>query len=97
MAAVDTMILANIHLRRAQKLALQRRAKTHGTNLAEEIRNAVDAYLDGISAEDLALLNKATIQAQTMLMEMSESLAATNRKADKVFQELEKLRSAKGA
>lgn len=86
------MELTNIHLRPAQKRALQQRAKAHGTNVAEEIRNAVDSYLAGMTAEEIQLLDVATRSAEAMLIEMQDMLEETNRKAGRIFQEMARLR-----
>ena len=45
----DTMELTNFHLGRKQKMALRERARAKGTNVAEEIRSAVDAHLSGVA------------------------------------------------
>ena len=91
--SADTLELTNFHLGRSQKRALKERAKARGTNLAEEIRSAVDAYLAGITPEELALLDAATKHAARDIAEMNEMLEATNRKADRIFAELEKIRA----
>jgi hypothetical protein len=91
----ETMELTNLHLRRSQKRALKERAKAKGTNVAEEIRNAVDAYLAGVTPEELQLLDAATKQAESAIAEMNAMLAATNRRAEQVFAELEALRAAR--
>jgi hypothetical protein len=88
----ETMELTNFHLGRSQKLALKERAKAKGTNVAEEIRNAIDAYLTGVSPEELELLEIAARQAASGIAEMNAMLEATNRKADRVFAEMAKLR-----
>ena len=90
----DTMELTNFHLGRKQKLALRERARAKGTNVAEEIRKAVDAYLSGVSPEELDLLDVATRKAQADIAEMIELLDATNRKADRIFAQLEQLRGS---
>ena len=88
------MELTNFHLGRKQKIALRKRARAKGTNVAEEIRDAVDAYLSGVSPEELDLLDVATRKAQADIAEMVELLDATNRKADQVFAQLEPLRGS---
>jgi hypothetical protein len=88
------MELTNFHLGRKQKTALRERARAKGTNVAEEIRNAVDAYLSGVSPEELDLLEIATRKAQSDIAEMVELLDATNRKADEIFAQLERLRGS---
>ncbi len=91
---VETKELTNFHLGRSQKQALRARAKAKGTNVAEEIRNAVDAYLSGVTPDELALLDAATRRASEDIAEMNAMLEATNRNAARVFAELEKLRGA---
>ena len=90
----DTMELIKFHLGRKQRTALRERAQAKGTNVAEEIRNAVDAYLSGVSPEELDLLDVATRKAQADIAEMVELLDATNRKADQIFAQLERLRGS---
>ena len=80
-----TMELTNFHLGRKQKSALRARAQAKGSNVAEEIRRAVDAYLSGVTAEDLELLDMATRRAHADIAEMAEQLDATTRKADRIF------------
>jgi hypothetical protein len=89
---MTAMQITNIHLRPAQKKALQRRAKANNTNLAEEVRSAVDAYLAGVNSDELALLDAATRTAEAMLAEMAGMLENTNRKADRIFAEMAALR-----
>lgn len=93
----ETMELTNFHLGRKQKAALKERARAKGTNVAEEIRSAVDAYLSGVAPEDLELLDAATKQAADAIAEMNDMLDATNRNADRIFAELEKLRGGRPA
>jgi hypothetical protein len=90
---MSTLELTNFHLGSRQKQALKQRAKANGTNVAEEIRNAVDAYLSGVTPDELELLDAATRQAERDIAEMNTMLAATNRRAQAVFAELEALRS----
>jgi hypothetical protein len=89
---MDTMQVTNVHLRRAQKKALQQRAKANGTNVAEEVRHAVDAYLAGVTQQELALLDEATRRAETMLADMAAMCEATNRNAARVFAQMAALR-----
>ena len=94
---IETMELTNFHLGRSQKLALKERAKANGTNVAEEIRKAINAYLSGVTSEELELLDAATKQAESAIAEMNEMLGATNRKAGLIFAELDKLRDGRPA
>ncbi len=97
-AVSTSMELTNFHLGKAQKQALRLRAKARGSNVAEELRSAVDAYLSGgVAPEQLELLDAATRQAQAAIDEMNSLLAATNRRAEAVFAELEALRAQHAA
>jgi hypothetical protein len=90
--SAETMELTNFHLGRQQKVALKQRAKANGTNVAEELRTAVDAYLSGVTPQELALLDAASRNAEKTIEEMNAMLDATNRRADQVFAELERMR-----
>ena len=56
-------------------VALQSRARAHGTRVSEEIRSAVDAYLAGITADELQLLDTASRAAAADLDAMRATLA----------------------
>ena len=86
------MELTNIYLRSTQKKALQQRAKANGTNVAEEIRSAVDAYLSGVTADEIELLDAATKYAAALFAEMNAMADAMNRKSERIFAEMAKLR-----
>ncbi len=90
----EAMQVTPIHLKPTQKRALQARAQANNTNVAEEVRRAVDAYLTGIDADELALLDQATRQAQVMLDDMRRTLVATNDHLRTVFAERDRLRKA---
>jgi len=88
-----TMVLTQIYLEPSQKKALQARAKSRGTRLAEEVRRAVDTYLAGVTPDELALLDYATREAEKQLDAMARKLEATNRKLDHLFVHMQRLRS----
>lgn len=92
--ATQRMELTNVHLRRSQRQALRLRAEAQGTNPAQEIRAALDAYLSGAMPPDLVLLDAAARHAEREITEMCDILAAASHKADAVFAELDKLRAA---
>ena len=81
-----------IYVTSNQKRALQRRAKEKGGSVAAEVRQAIDAYLVGVTPEQLELLDGATKQAQKDIRFMTERLDQTNRKLDAIFAERDKLR-----
>ena len=88
-----TMELTQIYLEREQKKGLQARAKANGTKVAEEVRRAVDAYLAGISPEDLRLLDEGTRRAARHLADMAVELDGINARLDAAFAELSSNRS----
>ena len=79
------MELTQVYLEPSQKKALQAKARAHGTKLAEEVRRAVDAYLAGVSPEDLTLLEAGSRKAARHLVEMSEELDQINARLDEAF------------
>ena len=91
----DTMQATQIHFMPTQKKALQARARANKTNVAEEVRRAVDAYLVGITADELALLDQAARQAETLLAQMSRTLEDTNTHLREVFAERDHLKAGR--
>ena len=83
-----TMELTQVYLEREQKKGLQQRAKANGTKVAEEVRRAVDAYLAGISPDDLQLLDEGTRKAERHLKEMAAELDRINARLDASFAQL---------
>lgn len=88
-----TLQLTQVYLAPKQKKALQRRARANGTKLAEEVRNAVDAYLAGVTAEELELLDAATREAGRHLDEMAAELEKVNRRVDSALAEMKRIRA----
>jgi len=91
----ETMRATQIHFKPSQKAALQARAKTNNTNVAEEVRRAVDAYLGGVTTEEVELLDQATRQAKELLLQMSQTLETTNAHLRDVFAQRDRLRAGK--
>ena len=79
------MELTQVYLEPSQKKALQAKARAHGTKFAEEVRRAVDAYLAGVSPEDLSLLDAGSRKAARHLVEMAEELDRINARLDEAF------------
>jgi guanylate kinase len=88
-----TLQLTQVYLEPRQKSALQRRAKAKGTKVAEEIRKAVDAYLAGVTAEELELLDAATRTAKVQLDEMAAELDGVNHRIDAALDEMDRIRA----
>ena len=89
---MPTLELTQVYLAREQKEALKARAKANGTKVAEEVRHAVDAYLVGISSEDLRMLDEGTRKAQRHLAEMAAELDRVNTSLDAAFAQLDRRR-----
>jgi len=87
---MSTLQLTQIYLEREQKKRLQARAKANGTKVAEEVRRAIDAYLAGVSPEELKLLDIGTRRAERHLAEMAGELDRVNAKLDAAFAQLDR-------
>ena len=87
------LVLTNIYLEQAQKKAIARKAKANGTNVSVEIRQAVDAYLAGLGAEELRMLDAATRQTKVEIDQMNSILDAGQARATKFFAAIEKIKS----
>lgn len=74
-----------IYVTDSQKRQLRRQAKTRGTSVATEVRSAIDTHLSGVSADELAVLDAATRQAERDIQEMVERLERTNKKLDAIL------------
>ncbi len=83
--------LTQVYLDPKMKAGMQKRAKSRGTKVAEEFRNAVKAYLDGVGPEELKLLDMATVQAAKDLGAMAKRLDTTNKKLNEMFARLDRL------
>lgn len=64
------------------------KAKSNGTNLSVEVRQAVDAYLAGVSADELKLLDAATRQAKVDIADINLILDRAQTRAAKFFREI---------
>lgn len=94
---MTTRQLTQVYLEPSQKRALQQRAKAKGTKLSAEIRSAVDAYLAGVTPEELDLLDQASRQAAAHIDGMTQALDATNKKLEAIFRELDRLKASGSA
>jgi guanylate kinase len=88
-----TLQLTQVYLEPRQKAALQKRAKAKGTKVAEEIRKAVDAYLAGLTAEELELLDAGTRAAKVQLDGMATELEGVNRRVDAALEQMDRIRA----
>lgn len=60
--------------------------------MSEEIRNAIDAYLEGVSVDELRMLDAASKHAEESLKSMAATLKASNKRLDQLFAEVERTR-----
>ena len=77
------MATALIHLDAKQKARLTRRAKKRGRSFSQEVRNAVDLYLDlpVEGEEELSLLARAANESPSRgVKRMDETIAYVDRK-----------------
>jgi hypothetical protein len=88
------LALTQVYLEPAQKQALAIRAKEVGRKPSEAIRDAIDAFVAGVTVEDLKLLDVATRKAEKDLKEMVTVLDAANKRSRKFFAEIEKIKAA---
>ena len=83
------LALTNVYLETKQKKALSLKAKGNGTSVSVEIRNAVDAYLAGVSVEELKLLDAATAAAERDIRDINLLLTAGQKRATRFFKDIE--------
>lgn len=75
------MVTALIHMKPEQKKRMVRRTRRKGVSFSEEVRNAMDFYLDlPENTEELEQLAKDARQAtESMIQKLDEALAVTDR------------------
>lgn len=86
------LTLTNLYLEESQRKFLNQRAKAAKTNLSVEARRAIDAYREGLSREELDLLDSATLKAAEELAAMNELLDSSLARSERFFADIEKLR-----
>jgi hypothetical protein len=67
-----------VYLTQEQRTGLAKRAQQRNTKVAAEIRSAVDAYLAGVTPQDLEMLDAATRRAK-------DEIDATLKVADQIL------------
>ncbi|MCE2970853.1 MAG: hypothetical protein LW847_11665 [Burkholderiales bacterium] len=91
---MSTLALTNVYLEPAQKRALARKARGNKTNLSVEVRSAIDAYLAGVTADDLKVLDAATRRVEADLADMNATLDRGLARAQDFFAEIERIRAS---
>lgn len=82
-----------VYLTPQQKSRLRSRARARGTKVAAEIRSAIDAYLTGITPQELELLDAATRRAEQDIREMIAMIDETHARIAKRHGEMARLRA----
>lgn len=80
-----------VYLTAEQKQGLARRARERNTKVAAEIRSAIDAYLAGVTPQELELLDVATRHAKLdidAMIKTAEEILAEHRRFLKEMQKL---------
>lgn len=88
------MVLTQVYLETSQKKALAAHAKRNGRKVAEIMRDAVDAALLGVTADDLKLLDEASRKASTFIAEIRDDLASNSKDHKAFMREMAKLQKA---
>jgi hypothetical protein len=86
-----------VYLTPEQKSGLARRAQQRKTKVAAEIRSAVDAYLAGVTPQELELLDAATRRAQAEIAAMLKTADEILEGHQAFLREMRKLRKGRAA
>ena len=81
-----------VYLTAEQKSGLARRAQQRNTKVAAEIRSAVDAYLAGVTPQELDLLDAATRHAKTEIEGMVKTVGQILASHEAFLRQMRKLR-----
>ena len=84
-----------VYLTAEQKEGLARRARERNTKVAAEIRSAIDAYLAGITPQELELLDVATRRAKQDIDAMLKDTEAMLADHKWFMKEIKKLRASR--
>lgn len=85
-----------VYLTPEQKTGLARRAQQRKTKVAAEIRAAVDAYLAGVTPQELELLDAATRRAKQEIDAMLKTADAILESHAAFLREMRRLRREAG-
>ena len=89
----EAMQSTMIYLTGRQKSELEARARSNGTKVAAENRSAIDAYLAGVTPQELELLDAATRRAEQDIKAMIATIDATNARIAKRHAQMRRLRA----
>jgi hypothetical protein len=91
---MSSMVLTQVYLEPAQKLALSSQAKKSGRKVSEIMRDAVDAAIAGVTLDDIQMLDMGTQRAQADIGEMLEQLKGNSKEHVAFMREIAKLQKA---
>lgn len=88
---MSSMVLTQVYLEPAQKVALSSQAKKSGKKVSEIMRDAVDAAIVGVTLEDIKLLDEGTRRAQGDLSAMLADLKGNTKEHTAFMRQITKL------
>ena len=88
---MSSMVLTQVYLEPAQKLALTSQAKKSGKKVSEIMRDAVDAAIVGVTLEDIRLLDDGTKRAQSDIAAMLADLKGNAKEHAAFMRQIAKL------
>ena len=88
---MSSMVLTQVYLEPAQKVALSSQAKKSGKKVSEIMRDAVDAAIVGVTLEDIKLLDEGTRRAQGDLSAMLADLKGNTKEHTAFMRQIAKL------
>ena len=87
-----------VYLTSEQKTGLAKRARQRKTKVAAEIRQAIDAYLNGVTPQEIELLDAATHRAKqeiAAMLKTAEEIIASHGRFIKEMARLRRPRAVK--
>jgi hypothetical protein len=88
---MSSMVLTQVYLEPAQKMALSSQAKKSGKKVSEIMRDAVDAAIVGVTLEDIKMLDEGTKRAQSDLTAMLADLKDNTKEHTAFMRQIAKL------
>ncbi len=86
------MVLTQVYLDAPQKKALTAQAKRAGRSVSDLMREAVDAAILGVTADDIKMLDAGTIKAKVDIDAMLVDLKQNAREHADFMREIKRLR-----
>ncbi len=91
---MSSMVLTQVYLEPAQKVALSSQAKKSGRKVSEIMRDAVDAAIVGVTLEDIKTLDEGTKRAQSDIATMLAELKDNTKEHTAFMRQIAKLQKA---